>query len=378
MRYAGLVLTIGIGSLLAVPASAGNVAGANQTTSYRALLEKHAPVFVQEIGQRPLYDVMTGVDFDGDHSGYDNVANARRYPLPAQIYGDVVAETEDSYYLFYGVYHVRDYDSTLREFFFPSASHDNDFEGLMMVVDKATGSIPAIETWFHSRFLQFANAPDLGRSQTIDGKIHLEDGTHPMILVQALGHGVRCLQKIDEEKLARTPHAIYRLGAAATEMASLKGPFAAYELRTMDDFFRFAKGPFDPQSLLAEPQDFGLGTAPIGKYISGNFKGDSSWARPKPPWSWADKFDTLRPGAWFFHPAHVFNRHFQLKLSEDYLYNRPLEEIVQGTQEELDVWVLEKAPSYFNGASKGMFHRPLKSLKKKLYRLSEYLFYVFG
>ena len=88
---------------------------------YRRLIQQYAPVWFQEVGYKPLYDFLTRFDFDGDKDTSNNVPHAMITPLSAAIYGGVIAETEDSYYLFYGVYHVADYDKPLREFFFASA-----------------------------------------------------------------------------------------------------------------------------------------------------------------------------------------------------------------------------------------------------------------
>lgn len=344
------------------------------------LLKTYAPVFVQEVGRKPLYDLITQFDFDGDASGYNNVANSLNVPIPASVYGSVVAETPSAWFLFYGVYHLRDYDKPIREFFFVSAAHDNDFEGTMIVVSKRNGSIQAIETWFHNIFLQCAHDPLSLGSQSIDGKIHTEEKTHPILYVPSAGHGVRCFQKIDEPLLSKRPHQIYRHGENfdgnlhhQTKMAVI------YQLVPLDLFFKQALGPFNAESALAEPGQFGLGEKPIGKYLSGNFKGDTSWARPKPPWSWSSKFDNQRPGAWFFHPAHVFNQHFGLGISEHYSKNGAVHLLFGVSQETLDQWVTgDREKTFFGIASKNFFASHFRKFKKNLYRLIEPLFFYFG
>src|SRR3989338_3596188 len=113
--------------------------------AHTTILESYSPIWVQKIGEHPLYDAITRIDFDGNKSGRDNVIHSQTLPIPAWVYADVVAETIDTYYLFYGIYHIKDYDTPVREFFFKSASHDNDFEGAMLAVDKNSGAIRAIE-----------------------------------------------------------------------------------------------------------------------------------------------------------------------------------------------------------------------------------------
>ncbi len=349
---------------------------------HQKVLAEYAPVFVQRIGRQPRYDAITRFDYDGNLSGYDNVKNAKKFPLPATVYGDVVAETVDSYYLFYGVYHLRDYDTPIREFFFKASAHDNDFEGAMLVVDKTSGQVRAAEGWWHNKFLQAAPTLSGVNEKVIDGKLHFEGGTHAILYVQSRGHGVRAFQKLDEQRaFKKDKFQIYRLGKESTDLAQSKSAFASYQLRSLADFVRHASGPFDKNSMLAGPQYFGVGKNPLGKYLSGNFNGNSSWARPKPPWSWVDKFDSFRPGAWFFHPAYVLNKRIGLNVSEEYLYNLAAEKVLAVSYQDLDRWLEAEAPSlksYWNDIPKGPLHRPLKKLRKRLYIWVEYLFYVFG
>lgn len=363
--------------LIFLPAS---VWGAGKGTSglYSQLVARYAPVWVQEIGSEPLFDKITRLDFDGNKAGADNLTNAPLHPLPATIYGDVIAETKDTYFIFYGVFHLKDYDTPLREFFFKSASHINDFEGAMILVDKKSGNIRALETWFHNIFLQFAPTLDLAGNQTMDGKIHVEDQTHPILYVQSRGHGVRGFQKLDEKHFYEAPHQIYRLGVKATDLAKHDALLVSYTLESLQDFVKYARGPFKDGDMLTQPQDFGLGDQPLGKYISGPFVGDSSWARPKPPWSWTDRFDTLRPGAWFFHPAYVFNQHFTVQVSENYIFNLALEQIVQASNKDLNQWAALPAKSFFNDMPQGLFHKQRKTIRKFLYHLTEFLFFYLG
>lgn len=351
---------------------------------YINLIQTYSPVWVQELEYKPVFDKITRVDFDGDYTSTNNVLNANHYSLPPVVYGELIAETTDSYYLFYGVYHVADYDKPLREFFIPSSRHDNDFEGAFLLVNKQTKKIDAIETWYHSKFLQFAHVADMRGTQTIDGKIHVEDLTHPILFVQGLGHGVRVFQKIDEDFLKTGRYQIYRynsLSHHSHHLPKTTAPddiFTNYTISSLDTFSQYAQGPFGGSSLFDDPQDFGLGGKPLGKYFSGFFTGDSSWARPKPPWSWCDHFDTFRPGALFFHPAYIFNRHFNFKNIDRYVYNYGLKYIARTSVTDLNLWAEQKVPSFFDTPSRGFYGPYVKKLRKSAYRIAEYLFYVFG
>lgn len=352
----------------------------SKDTLYQRLLEKYAPVWVQEIGAKPHDDILTSVDFDANATGADNVAHAEKDPLPAHIYSAVAAETPDSYYLFYGAYHVEDYDTPVRAFFFKSASHDNDYEGAMLMIDKATGKVSAIETWYHNMFLQFANSLQDAGNQTIDGKINLEDKTHPILFVQSMGHGIRAFQKLDEEMLNKISYKIYRIGKGTKDVKQSPERCLTYTLMPFDIFIRDAAGPFDSSSLFTQAYNFGIGASPLGKFISGpyNNKADNGWARPKPPWSWFDKFDTFRPGAWFFHPATVFNTHFSLHKSHEYFYNLGAQYILKVPNTTLDLWAQQPDLSFFSHVPRGLFYRPMVKIRNFLYRITEWCFYYFG
>ncbi len=344
---------------------------------YQKLLETYAPVWVQEIKAKPLYDIPTNVDFDANDTGVDNVANAETYPLPAHVYSAVVAETIDSYYLFYGVYHIKDYDTPIRSFFFKDASHDNDYEGAMLMIDKSTGGVLALETWYHNLFLQFANSLQDAGNQTIDGKINLEDKTHPILFVQSMGHGIRAFQKLDEDKLDQISYKIYRLGKGTPDVKQSTDRCLTYTLMPFDIFIKDAAGPFDDSSLFTNAYNFGIGPNPLGKFISGPYQGDG-WAHPKPPWSWFDKFDTFRPGSWFFHPATVFNTHFSLHKSHEYVYNLGAQYLLKVPNTTLNAWVEQPSLSFFSQVPSGFFHRPFLIIRNFLYRITEFCFYYFG
>lgn len=342
------------------------------------LARKFSPVIFQETDRLPLYDALTSVDFDGNFNGYDNVNNVETHPLPAHIYGDVIAETEDSYYLLYIFYHPKDYDTKLREFFFSAASHDNDLEGAMIVVDKKSQTVIAVETWFHNLFLQFAYSNQSKGEQTIDGKIHLEDESHLLLYIDSKGHGVRAFQKIDEGKINSKQFLIYRIGNVADDIKTAQTQFINYTILDFKTFLNQAKGPFGRGHLFEDPSDFGFGEK-IGKYMSGHYNGKNGWARPKPPWSWADKFESLRNGAWFFHPAYVIQYHFGLPLSQNYTFNWSCENLMSCNSDSLNAWAQEKKDkSFFAGKKLNFLEKWLAKISKQIYKWIEYLFYKFG
>jgi len=344
-----------------------------------ALLKKYAPVWVQSIGRYPSYDAVTKFDFDGNIDGRDNQDNVTSFPLQATVYGEISAETTDSYYIFYGIYHPRDYDKPLREWAIKGAAHENDFEGAMLNVSKQTGKIRGVETWFHNIFLQCFHSAISNGDQTIDARINAEDDTHPILYVQSGGHGVRCFQKMDEERILDGSHKIYRISDSSDDIKKTEGLFIRYKLASFDVFIKNATGPFTETSMFVEPADFGFRGKLLGKYISGKLKGDSGWARPKPPWSWADKRDSLRYGSWYLHPAFVFNRHFGYALSTVYINERGLRKRLNIYQTELNEWIKEERQgSFMKGLEKGALHNICNGIRKFIYRIMDPIFFYFG
>ncbi len=118
------------------------------------------------------------------------------------------------------------------------------------------------------------------------------------------------LAKFATDDFSDTAEAVAALAASGNKMAApiifaLQDGRLLYDAKSKNIFIKDAAGPFDDSSLFTNAYNFGIGPNPLGKFISGPYQGDG-WAHPKPPWSWFDKFDTFRPGSWFFHPATVF------------------------------------------------------------------------
>ena len=92
-----------------------------------------APVIYQDIEDHSEADLFSRVTFDGDWNGANNWANTFRYPKRAYVYTSLI-EDANRYFLHYGLYWPRDWcggTCTLGQDF-----HENDMEGLSLVVDK--------------------------------------------------------------------------------------------------------------------------------------------------------------------------------------------------------------------------------------------------
>lgn len=303
----------------------------------RFLVERFAPVIVQKLAHHPEWDVPLRVDYDGNDDPRDNVVNEPDHrPHEAAVYGELTAETADSYYLTYSLYHAKDYDHPLREWFTDWTYHDSDNEGLMIRVDRETLELVQVETWFHNRFLLYDVSGRSGGSEPVHGAIHLEGGSHLIVYSQPQGHGVRAFQTLDQDALARDVKILrWRgdrepVGVRADRSVQVD---ATYELASFDPWYERALGPFGSQGRgqgLFE-ETIPLGRWPdgrpieIGRYIAGWDYSKMGWSRPKPPWSWDDGWDRIPIFVWHFFPSYAFASHSGRPLSHVYLHSRPVE-----------------------------------------------------
>jgi hypothetical protein len=309
-----------------------------QTEEYRQhLVELYAPVIVNKVAHHPEWDVPVALDFDGNGDPRDNVLNEPDFrPKRAAVYGELSAETDDSFYLTYSLYRVKDYDHPLRELLTDWTFHDSDNEGFMLRVDKASMRVVEASTWFHNRFLYYNVSGESGGSEPVHGKLRFEGGTHILIYSQSQGHGVRALQASD---LANAQHSakILRFRAGRDPVPARVDREVqvdcTYDLVNFDRWYAQALGPFGSKG-----QGEGLfegfirlGQLPdgreirIGRYIAGWDYSKVGWSRPKPPWSWDDGWDRIPIFVWHFLPSHAFASHGGAELSHRYLHNRPLE-----------------------------------------------------
>lgn len=317
------------------------VAPHNREAYYRYLVELYAPVICQKVSAHPEWDIPLLIDFDGNDDPRDNVLNEPHFrPHLAGVHGEVTAETEDSYYLTYSLYHVKDYDHPLRQWLSRLTYHDNDNEGFHIRVDKRSMQVVEVETWLHNRFLLFNKTGLSTGTEPVHGTFYVEDKTHVIIYAHSLGHGVRCAQQLDLPSLhTRVKILRFRGNRSAVPVSaddSLQVD-ATYELDGFDAWYARARGPFIRQG---EGEEAGMfaetiplrGDAPgqrwyLGRFIAGRDYAIGSWARPKPMWSWDDVWDDLPVAVWHFFPSVAFASHGGLSLSHRYLYNRPCDKV---------------------------------------------------
>ncbi|HJQ70773.1 MAG TPA: hypothetical protein VKA70_17495 [Blastocatellia bacterium] len=328
----------------------------------KQIAAKFAPVFYQGLGDNPRSDYITNFDFDGDWKGDNNWRNLdeRSFPLRAYIYYSVT-ETATHYFVHYAFFHPRDYKSGLAKTTIVDTllgeglrraskdppgglaneiamSHENDLEGCLVVAekrgDKLTATVQFVETMAHNRFLKYC--PREARSAACE-PIQME-GERPLIFVEPRGHGPsRYTGDRQQLKKSISGVLVYRYTGSAEIHPEARGKNIGYDLIPIYDTFwvRAQKGE---DETFGESFDYGArtllkphaGTAPekieqkLG-VLGSAFRGEvGSKNKARPPWAWFDtrERDRLR-GEWFFDPAAVIARHFNLRdgFSLAYVYN---------------------------------------------------------
>jgi len=321
-----------------VPAPAA-VAPAPTDAYRRYLVELYSPVIIHKIGYKPEWDIPVRIDFDGNDNPRDNKASGKKIrPLEATIYGEVTAETADSFYLLYCLYHLRDYDHPVRETLTNWSYHDSDNEGFMIRVDKKTMKVVQGDGWFHNRFFLANRGEETRGSEPVQGKLYVEDDTHPIIYAQSMGHGVRFAQPFDLDEIDINTKFLRFQGERPMVTSTIDRTVqadATYKIVPFDLWYRFAKGPLGTKgkgtgmfedSITIGKDEMG-NKLTVGRFIAGIDYAKMGWSRPKPPWSWDDGWDRIPIGVWHFFPARAFESHFGTPLSDHYLFDNPVSQI---------------------------------------------------
>jgi hypothetical protein len=125
-----------------------------------------APVIYQDVEDRSDADLFTRVTFDGNWNGLDNWEHTFLYPKRAYVYASLIEDT-NRYFLHYGLFWPRDWCGGLcnggNDF------HENDMEGLSLVVDKRFttagfpfGQVVTMDTRFHNTLRRYRNCAPAG------------------------------------------------------------------------------------------------------------------------------------------------------------------------------------------------------------------------
>ena len=331
--------------------------GEIQPDAERTVAARFAPVFYQALGENPRSDYITKFDFDGDWRGDNNWENAadKKFPLRAYIYY-AVSETRTHYFIHYAVFHPRDYKGGEQKGRFlsdlnregakivgdrdPSGmlndatiAHENDMEGALVVVEKTGKDIGKarvrfVETLAHNAFLRYgieSSVTGVGAFKADDGRVSL--------YIEPRGHGIEAYRGDEKQK----KFLIYKFTGKAEDPESLKTDTVGYELlpirTTLWPRARAAKRT----STYGKSHDYATISidmaSPTGRVTAKKIKlgalgssffgteGGENMARP--PWGWFDRDRRTDPlGLWFFDPATIIKRDFNLGESFSTAYIR--------------------------------------------------------
>jgi len=273
------------------------------------------------------------------------------------IYYSVV-ETATHYFIHYADFHARDYKGgehkgvmysdllrigarVLSKGSEPSGklaeaaiAHENDMEGTLVVVEKSSGLIAFVETLHHNRFSTYSpEDPKLslsggsaglpfkgGVTAGVDGRFKTL-GSHVELYVEPKGHGIQAWgTEPDKQELG---FLLYKYAGRADDPESAADGEVSYDLLPIGPtLWQKAKTASAKDSTFAGFKDYGtitidlvsgprniaLGTMPSA--FNGNI-GGANMARPLWGWYSVDRREDP-PGLWFFDPAKVVKRDYNL------------------------------------------------------------------
>lgn len=149
------------------------------------LVEKFAPSVLQwaagDGDEWQFLDLLTHIDFDGDGTTWGNRDAGKKLGKhqPPALYGDVIAVTETHAYLLYYYYHSADRGNWVTRLIpFGLGEHENDLEGGLVVVNRASGRVEHRTAMAHSQF----DDRTIGRVNR-DDVVWLEGGKHGAHLI---------------------------------------------------------------------------------------------------------------------------------------------------------------------------------------------------
>lgn len=137
-------------------------------------------------------DSLSNIDFDNDWVATNNWKNLSDHSITPTLYY-YVATTSTHYYITYGYFHPRDW-TRLNLFHF--AQHENDLEGVMLVIEKnqtTFGKLILGYSIFHLSIKRYIYDPEISgiRHPKRFGIGSTEENHHPISYQQPRGHGIK-------------------------------------------------------------------------------------------------------------------------------------------------------------------------------------------
>ena len=246
-------------------------------------------------------DYITRFDYDGNYIANDNWENLENGDLSAYGYYSVV-ETASHWYLIFAYFHPRDRS------IFHVDQHENDIEGLLMIIKKdgsEFGSFVAMFTFAHGgTYSVVPNGTNLTRKETIfnqsipeiDGFNNhvffaLYDGEyHPVITQDTEGHGLYAFPDSDFQGFDDEDGIIYFPSKTIAEKPSSRDDRnVKYKLINIFNFNLWTKQLFDADEF-APHETFALW---------GRLNGDKLQYNPLiKDFEWVPSLDAMAPWFW--------------------------------------------------------------------------------
>jgi hypothetical protein len=303
----------------ATPAPTPTPLPANEEAAGHEELARHyAPVIYQ--GAASDQDYITAVDLDGDWIGNNNWENQPAGDFSAHVYHTVI-ETESHWFLFYALFHPRDYtDEPCDE---SDGCHENDMEALQVVVAKdgtAYGHPQALLTLAHSHIYLFPFDDTVKKGALrLGARATLEEG-HPVVWVETFGHGIS-----GKREILVPGTVVYRLDGAAEVPEGIKDDNVAYELVPIYDTLWQRRAEIGLGRLFDNPFDY------RGNALPASFDGED-WGQDKAnaPWGYNQEIgETLLRGDFFLDPARAlaYFATIEGELSHTYVHNPYLDDL---------------------------------------------------
>jgi hypothetical protein len=308
---------------------------------YRKLAERYSPYIAQETWFDPRADYLHRFDYDGDWQGDNNWDNLEKGTAQAYVYYAAV-ETSTHWFLHYNFFHARDYSDNC----IVGTCHENDNEGVIVTVRKdgsEFGRLEIMETLAHNNVYTYTNRRELrSRLHNVDGPLLVADETHPIVFLEAGGHGALGggdrKSFFDGKRMAWKQNTgvtyIYK-GKAEVPKGGGMDKEVGYELLPIFEHWwqRHQKADAASDRTFADfynYQPFGNRPRPENPRVAGAFRGvkhDPNKARPF--WGWFDMKGRMKkvlaPGQWALDPAYSVFQSLTFPKGEawsmDYTYN---------------------------------------------------------